>query len=114
MKYYKEKIQNLLKSNTKDREDIIRIFLKNEYDKNRITQEQYDELLRFLEGKIEEIKNEEQCIKQEKFNKELNEFQKSIKLDVTPIYKGEWGTVAPGRQKLSKNDDDSENQKEEK
>lgn len=65
---YKEAIENMLKQNLKDKENLIREILKNDCNAKKITEKEYEELKQFLEQKIKEIeekKSSEKGLKDE-------------------------------------------------
>ena len=101
MKKYKEIIERMLENNSiENKIDVIRALLKNDCNNHKITESEYIELEKFLNEKMQELENKEKKTefkeKREKFCKDI-ELKRLPILNVQPIYKGEFGKVAPSR-----------------
>lgn len=105
---YKKGIDTLLQDNIKDGQNVVTKLLKNDFENNKISKEDYTQLLKYIAGIKEKRDIQEKNKKNEEFRKEIQAFKESIRIKVAPIYKGEFGKVAPGRKKENKNDKEVE------
>lgn len=102
---YKRKIKILTQENIKDGIENTKKLLKNDYDINKINKEEYRQLLYYIEEIRKRRMEQEQNEKNEECRKEIIKFKESLTLKVKPIYKGEYGKVAPARKKEDKGEE---------
>ena len=108
---YKNVINSLMQKNINDKEKTIKKLLVGDLNTGKIKQDEYNELLNYInsfalkkEREIQQQNPENELSKNEKDNSNINselkreeilKFRDSLTIKFTPIYKGEWGRMAP-------------------
>ena len=108
---YKNVINSLMQKNINDKEETIKKLLVGDLNTGKIEQDEYNELLNYInsfalktEREIQKQNPENELSKNKKDNSNINselkredilKFRDSLTIKFTPIYKGKWGKMAP-------------------
>ncbi len=100
---YKKAIDKMLNSNIENGFEAVKQFVINDYAKKKINRDEYLELARYArelrdikKQQVEKMTREQQSAE---YKKDICKFRERLDIKYTPIYKGEYGKVAPSRDK---------------
>lgn len=101
---YKRTIDKMLNSNVENGFETVKQFVINDYNKKKISRDEYLELARYARElkNMKEQQKEEIERKIDKYKRDTCKFREKLDLKYIPIYKGEFRKIAPSRGENSK------------